>query len=100
MAGNSIFKKEAGLVITSIANNANYIATFQGGSEGVRLFDKQGNVVLQGESNDLTLVSGDGTKGILWDINGVKIYNLSEEMGRFYFFDNRIEYDRLCSCRG
>ncbi len=81
LLGNTVFQGEGGMVITSTANEANYIATFEGGSEiGVRLFDKQGKIVLQGGPDDLTLVSGNGTKGILWDKDGVKIYNLPSKI--------------------
>jgi WD40 repeat protein len=77
LAGKTIFKEYGGHVVTSVANDASYISTFQGSSDtGVRLLDKRGNTVLKGGPDDLTLVSGDGAKGVLWDKDGAKIYSL------------------------
>lgn len=80
LSGNSVLQEKGGIVITSVANDAQYIATTEAPEEtGVRLLDKQGNIILQGSPDDLTLVSSNGAKGILCDKGGVKVYNLPDK---------------------
>lgn len=80
MAGNTLFKENAGFIITSVSNGANYISTAEAPTDvGVRLLDKQGNIVLQGGPKDYTLVSANGTRAILWDQEGLKVYSLPDK---------------------
>lgn len=80
LAGNVLFKVDSGTFITSVANDANYIATSEGTSDtGVRLLDKKGGIVLQGGPDDITFVSENGNRGVLWDKEGIKIYSLPDK---------------------
>lgn len=81
LAGKVMFSTRVGaMVITSVAKDANYIATGETGRKyGSTILDKQGAVVLQGKFKDYTLVSEDGNIGVVWGEDGIKAYSLPDK---------------------
>jgi hypothetical protein len=88
-SGNIIYKDEfslpTGLPGTSVSRNADYIGT--SGFHRTAVIDRQGNIVLDNGKGEgkLAFVNRGGTRGVLWDENGIKVYNLpSKELVRSY----------------
>lgn len=89
LSGNAIYSDDINvktmLTSTTVSENADYIAT--AGVRRTAIIDKQGDIVLDGGKGEhnLAFVNRRGTRGILWDENVLKIYNLpSKELLKSY----------------
>lgn len=76
-----VWKKDLGnhaYAVTSMSFDGNYMAysTFMTIEGGVKIVDKTGDVLFVG--NNISIVSGDGSKGVLFDDNGLRVYSLPD----------------------
>ena len=74
-----VWEKDIGTyLVTSLSLNGAYISfsSYEQIKGGGKIVDKQGRVLLEGDN--IAVVSGKGSKGVLWDKRGFRIYSLPD----------------------